>query len=258
MNIIQFWIVDSIVKAGAHSASVALPSDDIEHAVDPDQEPLFRASMDDDEDDELRRHDIENPRPVPRSRSSSREPLPSSSPDESKSSAGTSVTVTGSGSVTPKGVALGSSAIAMHAYPPSLASASTSPASSWNPSTRASSISPQPKRWRRSPPPPLTLQARSPPPRAVNTAKSSAVVTAPLAEHSRHSTDAAHDEKEWAAWDESGDDWANRVGEEDWTGNRMDARQAALHNVWIDQPSARISARQPRPQQPIITPTTHV
>ena len=47
-----------------------------------------------------------------------------------------------------------------------------------------------------------------------------------------------HDEKDWAAWDDAhGDDWADQVGQEDWTGRRIDARKAAVHNVWTaDEP----------------------
>ncbi len=238
MNILQFWLIDSIVKAGAYSTSVALPSDDIERGVDPDEEPLFRASTDD-EDDEPPRLDVEDPRPRPISRSASRSRSRDSRPDdESKSSTGTSLTATASGSITPKGT----QAIAMHAYPPSLASTSTSPVSSWNPSTRANSVSPH-NRWRRSPPPPLTFQPRSPAPVAVNSAASCIPPLQPSSEETYPSNE-IHPEKEWGAWDES-DDWADRVGEEDWTGNRIAARKAALRDAWIDHtpnPSVRIAS----------------
>ena len=236
MNVLQFWLIDSIVKAGAYNASVALPSDDLEHSVDPDEEPLFRASTDDD-DDEPHRHDIEDPRPIPRSTSRSRSR--DSRADESKtSSIGTSPTATASGSITPKG----SQAIAMHAYPPSLASSSTSPASSWSPSTRANSVSPH-NNWRRSPPPPLNFQPRSPAPVAVNSAASSVVPSHPSQEDPSNGGD-VHNAKEWVAWEEA-DDWADRVGEEDWTGNRMAARKAALRDAWINHtpnPSVRIAS----------------
>ncbi|KAI0340748.1 hypothetical protein BDW22DRAFT_1359556 [Trametopsis cervina] len=235
MNILQFWLIDSIVKAGAHSASVALPSGDIERGGDPDEEPLFRASVDDD-DDEPPRLDVANqPRSLPRSRSHSRESRPS---DEDKSSTGTTPTVTASGSVTPKGT----QAVAMHAYPPSLVSAGSSPASSWDPSIRTNSTSPTGRRWRRSPPPPLTFEARSPAPVAVNSAASSVPASRALSAQS-HNPSGVEVDKEWSAW-ESTDDWADRVGEEDWTGNRLAARKAALRDVWShDQnPSVRISS----------------
>jgi hypothetical protein len=237
MNILQFWLIDSIVKAGAYSTSVALPSDDIEHGVDPDEEPLFRASMDDDDDESYPR-DIENPRPTSRSasRSVSRDTRPS---DENKSSTGTSLTATASGSITPKGT----QAVAMHAYPPSLASASTSPASSWDPSTRENSASPQ-KRWRRSPPPPLTFEARSPAPIAISSAASHTGVSQSTLHNAQPPTSGIQPEKEWAAWDEA-DDWADRVGEEEWTGNRLAASKAALRDVWINHsasPTVRISS----------------
>ncbi|KAI0701187.1 vacuolar membrane protein-domain-containing protein [Cytidiella melzeri] len=229
MNILQFWLIDSIVKAGAHSASVALPSHDVERVEDPDEEPLFRSSIDDD-DDEPHRQDIEDPRPIPRSesRSKSRE---TRSSDENKSSPGTSTTAAASGSTTPK-VA---QAIAIHAYPPSLVSTSTSTStslvSSWNPSTRANSMSPH-KHWRRSPPPPLTFEARSPAPVAVNSASPVVTLQPPL-EEAHCPSDEVHNKKDWAVWDESSD-WAGRVGEDEWTGNRIAGRKAALREVWRD------------------------
>ena len=214
MNIIQFWLIDSIVKASAQSASVALPT----HATDPDQEPLFRGSLDDDEDDtHSHPHDIENPPARSRSRSPSKDGRVSPSEEEPKSSAATSVTAaaSGSGTGTPKNVDENSLHTVVHAYPPSMASTSSSPASS-----RPSSVSP-PKR-RRSPPPPLVLQPQPQP--------AAPQPVAPDADR-QEAVEHVHDEKEWAAWDEN-DDWADRVGEEDWTGKRLDARKAAVHETW--------------------------
>jgi len=48
MNIIQFWLIDSIVKAGGF-AGIALPTDQADAA---DREPLFRSSSDSGDDDD--------------------------------------------------------------------------------------------------------------------------------------------------------------------------------------------------------------
>lgn len=238
MNILQFWLIDSIVKASAHSASVALPSD----SLDPDQEPLFRASSDD-EDDDSRPHDIENPVAHTRSRSISKDRRRSLSPDEHKSVAASSATA--SGSITPKAIDIERDAVAMHAYPPSLVGSSISTISSRSPSTRRDSMSPQPKRSRRSPPPPLSFHPRSPQPMALNGGQRS---TPAPPRSPPEPIDEDEDAKDWASWgDEHEEDWANRVGEEDWTGRRIGERKAAVDNVWSEHtsttPSGRISAR---------------
>ena len=71
MNVLQFWLIDSIVKASAHHAAVALP-DDATDDLTPEDEPLFQLSDDEgdgDEGDAPRIHDVENPRPLDRSQS---------------------------------------------------------------------------------------------------------------------------------------------------------------------------------------------
>ncbi|KAF7792839.1 hypothetical protein EIP86_003940 [Pleurotus ostreatoroseus] len=213
MNILQFWLIDSIVKASAHSSSVAL-SDSPRNSADPDTEPLFRGSLEDDDDEHAHPRDIESQ--LPRSRSTSRD---SRTADEPKSSSATTATATGSGTVTPKIIDTSGATTVVHAYPPSMASTSSSPASS-----RQNSVSP-PKR-RRSPPPPLALR---PIPHATQ-ASLPHLAASPADTH----VDEVADEKEWAAWDEHGEDWANRVGEEDWTGRRLHATKNALSNVWAD------------------------
>ncbi|KAG2128988.1 vacuolar membrane protein-domain-containing protein [Suillus clintonianus] len=61
MNILQFWLIDSIVKASSSSAE--LPTNSPRMSDVHDREPLFRAPEDDeDEDDD--HCDIENPRPT--------------------------------------------------------------------------------------------------------------------------------------------------------------------------------------------------
>ena len=44
----------------------------------------------------------------------------------------------------------------------------------------------------------------------------------------------SHDNDEkWASWgDDDEDDWAERVGEEDWTGRRIEARKEAVEDAW--------------------------
>lgn len=248
MNIMQFWLIDSIVKASAHSTSVALPSDSIHSSLDPDQEPLFRASMDD-EDDDHRPHDIENPPSSSRSRSASKDRRLPSTPDEPKSSSASSATASASGSVTPKAVDMGSSPVTMHAYPPSLASASTSPRSSRSSSSRGASRSPQPKLYRRSPPPRLSYHPRSPQPLTFNSHEEYPLPQHPPPPNHPGNLD-DHDEK-WAAWDDAdANEWGRSEGEEDWTGQRTDGKktglQTGLQNVWTDherEESVRISTR---------------
>lgn len=214
MNVIQFWLIDSIVKASVHGAPVALPTD----AVDPDQEPLFRGSIDDDDEDDNHPHDIENPPVRPRSYSPLKDGRISPTEEENKSSTAISITPAASGSGTPKNVEDHALHPVVHAYPPSMGSTSSSPASS-----RPSSVSP-PKR-RRSPPPPLVLQ-----PIAHAAQPALPKPDAPGLERD-DGVEQVHDEKEWAAWDEE-DNWADRVGEEDWTGKRLDARKAAVQETW--------------------------
>lgn len=229
MNILQFWLIDSIVKASAHQASVALPADSERNSVDEDTEPLFRTSEDDDDEDG-RPHDIENPPTIPRSRSISKDRPASREPEEPKSSATSSATA--SGSITPKALDMGPNAVAMHAYPPSLASSwassSTPPRSSRSPSSRGTSLSPQSRAHRRSPPPSLSLHPRSPQPLVYNPSDK-------LSAHNHHSDGADdHDEKEWASWDDDGNDWADRDTDDAWMGQGVDAKKPVVHNVWAD------------------------
>lgn len=238
MNILQFWLIDSIVKASAHSASVALPSDSPRESINEDEEPLFRASMDD-EDDEPRPHDVENPPPQPRSRSISKDRRVSSIPDEPKSSTASSTTASGSGSLTPKAMDMGPEALAMHAYPPSLGSTSTS--SSRSSSSRGGSTSPRPQRSRRSPPPSLSFQPRSPQPLAVKSYPESTLTSSP---HHPPGND-QHDEKEWASWGDD-NDWTDRGDGEDWTEQRLDIKKTSVPNAWANhelENSVRISSR---------------
>lgn len=222
MNVLQFWLIDSIVKGSNGYAPLNLVSDSPRNSLDPDSEPLFRSSEDDDDDDGLPpRHDIENPRPRSISRSHSRDTQRRMSSGEPKSLSSGTTTVIASGSTTPvpKPIDTGVSA---HAYPPASVAGSPSSASSHASSSSMSSASLSRSR-RRSPPPPLSLQARK--------------ATYPNIEISRSAPpeeDMSHDNDEkWASWgDDDEDDWAERVGEEDWTGRRIEARKEAVEDAW--------------------------
>ncbi|KAJ7853881.1 vacuolar membrane protein-domain-containing protein [Mycena leptocephala] len=164
MNILQFWLIDSIVKA----SGVALDLD----APDPlDREPLFRAPHDDGDDDDdatsYAQHDIEShPHLTTRSLSPS-----STHPMEPKSS----------GSSTP------GQPVEIHAYPPSIASSS----SSSSPEAPTAPV--------------VATPAPAPPP-------------APPKEESQAWGD---------SWEDT-DDWADKVGEEDWTGRRLEEKKSVL------------------------------
>jgi len=62
MNILQFWLIDSIVKAGS---KVSLDEDNSDVYGTQDREPLFRAPSDDEDDDDYRLPDAEDARPHP-------------------------------------------------------------------------------------------------------------------------------------------------------------------------------------------------
>ncbi|KAH9833660.1 vacuolar membrane protein-domain-containing protein [Rhodofomes roseus] len=237
MNIIQFWLIDSIVKS-SQAAAVALPtltprsSTDGEH----EHEPLFRASSDDEDNDGAfpARHDIENPRPRSRSLSADADRL--GLPDEPKSLGSGTSTAVGSTPGTPKPKPIDiKRGVEAHAYPPSLAGSSVDTSSSAASSLHGRSRSPRAKR-KHSPPPALPLQPMSPQAERQATRRhthSDSLTPKPA--------DTQYDEKEWADWGDEGDNWAERVGEEEWTGRRMEARKGELDNVWARQHSAALS-----------------
>ncbi|KAL6309836.1 vacuolar membrane protein-domain-containing protein [Sparassis latifolia] len=236
MNILQFWLIDSIVK-GSHASSLALPTDTPRASLDPDNEPLFRADSDDDSDDDMR-HDIENPR----TRSLSRhrdDALDPATADEPKSLSSETATIVGSGSNTPlpKSVEVPSTPIAVHAYPPSIASTSSTPASSLvsSVSSRTKSMSPKskPKRVRPMPPPILPLQALPSEPQAIGDVlrDSSVPLSGKPSPGLALRDEEIPNEKDWAAWEENGeDDWVERGPEEDWTGR--EAKRDAVNDAW--------------------------
>ncbi|KAI5116617.1 hypothetical protein M0805_007788 [Coniferiporia weirii] len=150
MNVLQFWLIDSIVKATAYQDS--LRTSDSASGLSTDREPLFSALPSDDDDDDgdggerpnlSQRYDIENPGPV-RSRPQSINSRKSSEEEQKYSSSRASSNETEEGEDS-------------HAYPPR---ASSSPSSSLA-SHRCSDIRPPTPKRRRSPPPPLQLEPHS-------------------------------------------------------------------------------------------------
>ncbi|KAF7290889.1 hypothetical protein HMN09_01267300 [Mycena chlorophos] len=203
MNILQFWLIDSIVKA----SGVALDLD----SPDPlDREPLFGAPDDDDDEDTPHVHgatDIENhPRP-PRARSESSESDELPTPETKFSTGGSTPTQPVD--------------IETHAYPPSVAS-SSSPSQS--PPILREATKLKPKR-RGGVPSPITIRNNNRP--AVNSPRPTPIpnsANAPAAPEPE--PEPAND---WGdSWDDQ-DDWADKVGEEEWTGKRMEEKKGALH-----------------------------
>jgi hypothetical protein len=233
MNVLQFWLIDSIVKA-THQPAVVLSS---EGAQDSDvREPLFRAS-EDDEDDEghVPSQDIESlrPRESPSPRPPARASPKSSQKDGGEhKSTGSTPAVSSSGTSSRAGASF-----AMHAYPPAV----PAPGNDDEPSpTSARSNSSR----RRSPPPPLI--PRSPMQPAINSPSlifsAKVAVGTPTGKRSRsllsatNATPAKVEEKDnndWnLSWGEDGDNWAERVGEEDWTGRRVEAAKGFVGSAW--------------------------
>ncbi|KAJ6616240.1 vacuolar membrane protein-domain-containing protein [Mycena sp. CBHHK59/15] len=208
MNILQFWLIDSIVKA----SNVALDMD----AADPlDREPLFG----DDEDDRSNAHahnqDIEShPRAATRSRSMSSSRSRTSDKSTTLPPSPSPLEIKSSGSSTP------GQAVGMHAYPPSSSSSASSSSPPQPVLREATKLKPK----RRAAPTPLNIRTAYRP--AVNsprqTPNTAPVPAAPAP------APAPPEEEAWGeSWDDS-EDWANKVGEEDWTGRRMEEKKGIL------------------------------
>ncbi|CDO77017.1 hypothetical protein BN946_scf184380.g2 [Trametes cinnabarina] len=223
MNVLQFWLIDSIVKGSGNYAPLSLVTDSPRGSMDPDSEPLFHEDeTDSDDDDGVRpRHDIENPRLVSRSRSRDANRLAS----EPKSVSSGTTTLIPSGSTTPVPKPI-DTAVASHAYPPTHSNTSpNTPSSSVTSSSSASSLSSSMSRSRgrrRSPPPPLALQARK-----------ASYPNIEISRSAQPEEEAPRDDEKWDAWGDDGeDDWADRVGEEEWTGRRLAAKKDAVDDAW--------------------------
>ncbi|KAI3616689.1 vacuolar membrane protein [Moniliophthora roreri] len=229
MNVVQFWIIDSIVKAS--DAPVYLDADSPhDHA---DREPLFGVPSDDEDDDAPRRpHDIENPPPTSHSRNSSdnsrphpvhKSSPPEDIPEESKAS----------GYNTP------GDSLELHSYPPSLSNSVTSVSStSTAGSTPSIREATKLNKKRRGPPSPLNIQPQFQP--AINSPQTTGIAspqTTPIipskpAPVPVKAAVAPRPADDWAGSWEDSDDWANRVGEEEWTGRRIGETKDSLHDVW--------------------------
>ncbi|KAJ7591438.1 vacuolar membrane protein-domain-containing protein [Mycena floridula] len=185
MNILQFWLIDSIVKA---KEAVILGTETPDALNESEREPLFDVSSDDEDHPSS---DLENQRPA--------------SPGSSHSTR-SARDKTGSGSNTPEeSKSVGSSSAngvsALHLYPP------------------ATKLN---KKGRKTPSP-LTITSMNQPAFNVKTPRT------PASSNSKTFKPVAHRE-----WDEP-DDWANRVGEEDWTGRRIGRTMDSLHDTWTKQ-----------------------
>ncbi|EIM87847.1 uncharacterized protein STEHIDRAFT_76464 [Stereum hirsutum FP-91666 SS1] len=294
MNVLQFWLIDSIVKASTANPALTLPSD-AEAGSSPhtseDRQPLFRASNEYDSDSDNEGLDTRHPhhhttdlesqtqvtrRSNPPSRSNSAEPKNArrlSTDSDPKDTFEPSSTHSSSSHIsishpTPKDAD-------PHAYPPSLGSSPSSSSRrtmSCSPGSRMlsgsiSSISAS-TRKRRSPPPPLL--PRSPMQPAINSPSITQAMSmgagaeiemkvegkGDVGARRKHRKSESGGKDEWG-WDSDGegeteagadrldvkdrkesaltahdDDWANRVGEEDWTGRRMEARKGEVEQVW--------------------------
>ncbi|KAG6850644.1 hypothetical protein H0H93_010837 [Arthromyces matolae] len=205
MNVLQFWLIDSIVKAS--TKSVAL-EDNESHDGRPDREPLFNATSDD-EDVDYRHNDIERAPTRPRPHL----PTPNlhvestdSIRDDYKSGANSIVEDS-----------------AEHSYPPSLSTSYSSVAS--QPPRPAKNLLKNAKR--RAAPTPLNVQNEYPP--AVNSpgfvAGSHPATPMPIAQDRPHvHTDDSND-----AWAEGWDD------EEHWA--HMTEHKGVAHEdhrTWIE------------------------
>jgi len=223
MNIVQFWLIDSIVKASELPA-FALQTDSTRHSYEDnqDREPLFGARSD--EDDEVDTgnnppHDIENPQ----SSSQSGDDTKVSTPNEPKA--------TPSGATTPGTISDGGTSVAMHAYPPSIGSVGASPSSRRSSmSTSAGTSGNKTKRV----PAPLHLQSALNFPERDIHPDPVPQSNRPISSHliAKPEQDANMD---WvSSWDDS-DDWANKVGEDDWTEKR-EHKKGALSEAWGQSP----------------------
>lgn len=194
MNVVQFWLIDSIVKASGN-AEIALNQPDSS-----DREPLFHSSDDDgDDDDDARGIDDAIATPAKRD-----------------------IEAQTQGQVQ----LLRRSTDSSHTYPPRHDDSPT-----LRPSTvHRGSLSPPPslsgmissRRHRSSPAP---LLPRSPMVPALNSPD-------PSSETSPAGADADRRLKEdWQSWDSEGD-WVERVGEEEWTGRRAEAKKGEVEGRW--------------------------
>jgi hypothetical protein len=192
MNVVQFWLIDSIVKASGNG-EIALNQPDSS-----DREPLFNSSDDDDVDDARGVGDA------------------IATPAKRDIEAQTQGQVQ----------LLRRSTDSSHTYPPRHDDSPTLT----SPTVHRGSLSPPPslsgvissRRYRPSPAP---LLPRSPMVPALNSPD-------PSSETSPAGADADRRPKEdWQSWDSEGD-WVERVGEEEWTGRRAETKKGEVEGRW--------------------------
>jgi hypothetical protein len=217
MNILQFWLIDSIVKASASSDFFAsdLPSNSSHEG---DREPLFTNSSDDESDDPP--HDIENPPPRSHSRSvspTSHKPNQVVSvPTEQKSSR---PSTPGSTSESRQ------HSIPMHAYPPSLSSSVPSLSNSSRPTSPESLVN-RPRKYKRSTSVPISVT--SPNQLAVDSPLQIPLILEPPRTDSSVKKPV---QQEWAeSWDDS-DDWATQGVVED-KNEKANETRVSLNDEW--------------------------
>jgi len=207
MNILQFWLIDSIVKA---SSIIALDGNSPSHFDSEHREPLFNIPSDDEDDDP---GDLENQRRIRRL------PFPSdgqrgksSDVDEPKSTSSSAIHDD-------------------HSYPPSLSNSITLVAPSGNDHVKA--IRPARnlmKKQRRELPPPLSIepvgrpvinspQVITPPSEPKTPEQQSVEVFSPTIIQQRSTRG---ETTEWADSWEDAEGWAAHVGEDKQTGRRLE------------------------------------
>lgn len=219
MNIIQFWLIDSIVKA-AGPPGVSLDIEASEALDHPDREPLFQADSDD-EGDDAPPYDVNNPHSQTTSERHAR-PSPGARRTSSSISSASRLHKK-PGSKAP---------MELQEYPPSLTH-SIDTASPSEPSPTNSKMSASPKQ-RRGPPTPINVPPNKPVAIAsnspwVSSAKPAEVKPAPSSPSAPKEADTIKDAG-WDNWDD--DDWGERVGEEEWTGNRLSLAAASVEERW--------------------------
>ncbi|KAF8514887.1 vacuolar membrane protein-domain-containing protein [Hysterangium stoloniferum] len=245
MNILQFWIIDSIVKASTSISTATLINGN-----DTDREPLFHDPGSDSDNDETaraqRRYDIESP-PTPQQPKLIQPPKANESENKPNASGSSSVMTTNS------------SSIQLHPYPPTSAfmlSATSSPASS---SSSISSLRSKKSR-RRSPPPPIQqpppyisqgvdyMISMTPSPMMNRSHSISQINTTPSKPRQRRTASQTQMYSEAPVQSDSqtlaelaqNDNWAGKVGEKELTGRRLRLAKAGLE-AWDAQTSVEVS-----------------
>jgi len=196
MNVVQFWLIDSIVKANGN-AEFALPFNQSDSS---DREPLFNSGDggDDDDDDDAR--GVSDAIATPAKRD---------------------IEAQTQGQVQ----LLRRSTDSSHTYPPRHDDSSTlTPLT-----THRGSLSPPPLNSlissRRRHPSPAPLLPRSPMPPALNSPDPSSETIPTGADADRQA------KEDWQSWDGEGD-WVERVGEEEWTGRRAEVKKGEVEGRW--------------------------